>query len=408
MRDGWRETTLGALFAPSNERLGAHESEPTVFSISKYDGVIPADEFFGKRVASAKLDDYKVLLDDAWVYSTIHIDEGSIARNTTGTDGVVSPMYTVMRWTSEIDDPGYAELLLRSAEMLAVYSDNAQGSINRRRSLPWKAFASIPIAVPPPGEQRRIVDLIAAVDDAVDAAEAEADTAKTARDEMLTAMLAARDGWRETTLGELADVLRGAVWRKSDEVGAPDDQHEAVVGIGVTTAGGVINRAAMKYVSGLGDKAKRLAAGDTLMVMSNGNHSRIGNAYAIPDDFVGMPFSAFQAAVRVRERDVVTPTFLSILLGSEELQQAFTDSAAGSTGLGNLKVTYLRAIPIALPPIDEQRRIVATVKSVDDALDAARATAESLRTLRSNLLTVLLSGEHEIPASYDALLGEVA
>ena len=105
---------------------------------------------------------------------------------------------------------------------------------------------------------------------------------------------------------------------------------------------------------------------------------------------------------------MVTPTFLSILLGSEELQQAFTDSAAGSTGLGNLKVTYLRAIPIALPPIDEQRRIVATVKSVDDALDAARATAESLRTLRSNLLTVLLSGEHEIPASYDALLGEVA
>lgn len=41
-------------------------------------------------------------------------------------------------------------------------------------------------------------------------------------------------------------------------------------------------------------------------------------------------------------------------------------------------------------------------------IDAARATAEALRTLRSNLLTVLLSGEHEIPASYDALLGEVA
>ncbi len=298
-------------------------------------------------------------------------------------------------------------------DFLAIALENVNweelgGRAVKGKTMNKSSLDAVPITLPPLDEQRRIVDLIAAVDDAVDAAEAEADTAKTARDEMLTAMLAARDGWRETTLGELADVLRGAVWRKSDEVGAPDDQHEAVVGIGVTTAGGVINRAAMKYVSGLGDKAKRLAVGDTLMVMSNGNHSRIGNAYAIPDDFVGMPFSAFQAAVRVRERDVVTPTFLSILLGSEELQQAFTDSAAGSTGLGNLKVTYLRAIPIALPPIDEQRRIVATVKSVDDALDAARATAESLRTLRSNLLTVLLSGEHEIPASYDALLGEVA
>lgn len=40
---------------------------------------------------------------------------------------------------------------------------------------------------------------------------------------------------------------------------------------------------------------------------------------------------------------------------------------------------------------------------------SARETAEALRALRTNLLTVLLSGEHEIPASYDVLLeGETA
>ena len=34
----------------------------------------------------------------------------------------------------------------------------------------------------------------------------------------------------------------------------------------------------------------------------------------------------------------------------------------------------------------------------------AQATAAAFRTIRSNLLTVLLSGEHEIPATYDQLL----
>lgn len=387
MRDGWTETTLGEVAnVQQGRRVDADRGEIPVLGATGTVGSWGAATYDHPAIAlgcRGTVGGVRVIRDPAWFGNNV---------------------MAVWPKTSESVLLEYLALALSSADLRAsgVISGAVQLQITR------KPLLGLSISLPPLDEQRRIVDLIAAVDDAVEAAEAEADTAKTARDEMLTAMLAARDGWRETTLGELADVLRGAVWRKSDEVGAPDDQHEAVVGIGVTTAGGVINRAAMKYVSGLGDKAKRLAAGDTLVVMSNGNHSRIGNAYAIPDDFVGMPFSAFQAAVRVRERDVVTPTFLSILLGSEELQQAFTDSAAGSTGLGNLKVTYLRAIPIALPPIDEQRRIVATVKSVDDALDAARATAESLRTLRSTLLTVLLSGEHEIPASYDALLGEVA
>lgn len=96
--------------------------------------------------------------------------------------------------------------------------------------------------------------------------------------------------------------------------------------------------------------------------------------------------------------------FLAIALENVNWDELGSRAVKGKT----MNKSSLDAIPITLPPPDEQRRIVATVKSVDDALGAARATAESLRTLRSNLLTVLLSGEHEIPASYDALLGEVA
>ena len=94
-----------------------------------------SDEYFDKRIASANLDAYKPILQDGWAYSTIHIDEGSIARNTLGCPGVISPMYTTMRWISEDDEPTFFELLLRSPQMLAKYRDNAQGSINRRRIL---------------------------------------------------------------------------------------------------------------------------------------------------------------------------------------------------------------------------------------------------------------------------------
>ncbi len=62
-----------------------------------------------------------------------------------------------------------------------------------------------------------------------------------------------------------------------------------------------------------------------------------------------------------------------------------------------------------MPPVVEQETQLLTLDASFDAAAAAREAAGALRALRSNLLTVLLSGEHEIPSSYDALLeGEAA
>ena len=100
-------------------------------------------------------------------------------------------------------------------------------------------------------------------------------------------------------------------------------------------------------------------------------------------------------------------SFLRHLLVS----RPFTDAAVARSGRTKMpKINRAELMSIEVPDIepDEQASIAADLDSMRDAADAARATADALRTLRSNLLTVLLSGEHEIPSSYDALLGEVA
>ena len=62
-------------------------------------------------------------------------------------------------------------------------------------------------------------------------------------------------------------------------------------------------------------------------------------------------------------------------------------------------------IEICLPPIAEQKRIVDVVSSMDDVIQAAERAVVEAKNLRSGLLSDLLSGEHEIPVSYDGLLG---
>lgn len=396
MREGWREAKLGDLFEPSNARLGEHVAEPVVFSVSKYDGVIPAHDFFGKRIASANLAAYKKLPAEDWVYSTIHIDEGSIAHNKTGVDGVVSPMYTVMKWVSPLDDPLYVEHLLRSREMLAVYADNAQGSINRRRSLAWRSFEQIKVRLPPLAEQYRIVDLIAAIDQAAEAANNEAAAGLSSVSSLVAAGVERADAKKVKRLGEVMTIVRGGSPRP---IASYETQHldgYPWIKIGDISADGmyVDSTATRIRAEGL-SKTRLIHPGDFIL----SNSMSFGRPYisritgCIHDGWLAL--SDYSHALDAQ--------FLYYLLRGADVQAQFASLAAGS-GVKNLKKDSVASVKVGLPSIEIQREIVARATAAREVADAARTHADALRTLRSNLIAVLLSGEHEIPSSYDHLL----
>jgi restriction endonuclease S subunit len=60
---------------------------------------------------------------------------------------------------------------------------------------------------------------------------------------------------------------------------------------------------------------------------------------------------------------------------------------------------------VFLPPLIEQKRIAEVVESLDRSVSLNDDALMSARNLRAALLSDLLSGNHEIPASYDQLLG---
>lgn len=369
MREGWKRITLGDVFDVSTTKLGAHTEEPAVFAISKYDGVILSGDYHDRRVASAKLDGYKVLDVDAWAYSTIHIDEGSIARNNHGFAGVVSPMYTILKWVSEDWAPAYFEHLLRTPEMLSTYKGMAQGSINRRRSLPWKTFAAIEVEVPPLEEQQRIVDLIGSLDDAIDAADAAAETARASTGELRRDMLAPRDGVETVTLKDVARWGSG------------------------------------KYVA----KENRVAAGRYPILGANGEIGRT-DSFLYDEDLITVGrVGACGEVHRCSGKSWVSDNALVARPEAENFEYVYqavqgVDYSALISGTSQPLITQtaLLGVSIAWPPADERCRIAALLTDSAAAVAAAETYASTLRSTRSELLTVLLSGEHEIPQTYEA------
>jgi type I restriction enzyme S subunit len=80
--------------------------------------------------------------------------------------------------------------------------------------------------------------------------------------------------------------------------------------------------------------------------------------------------------------------------------------ASSGTGMfASITGKNLKEFKILLPPLLEQKRIVEIISSIDEVIEKNRIAIAEAQNLRSGLLSDLLSGEHEIPTTYDKVIG---
>lgn len=193
------------------------------------------------------------------------------------------------------------------------------------------------------------------------------------------------DGWRSFRLGDVADISRGTSWGSDNERRDPVDGALPVLGIRNVQARLEIDD--LLWLHGLKPSAiasSTVQTGDILMVGSNGNPARIGNAVQI-DEPGRYLYASLLFGLRPR-REAVDPDFLYFAVVAPGVQTAISDAVQGTTGLSNLKITTLRDLPIDLPPLDEQRRIAKVLRSVDEAIALERQCRDQAKTVRASLL----------------------
>ncbi len=76
----------------------------TVLSCTKYDGLVPSLEYFGRRVFGNDTSTYKIVPLKHFAYATNHIEEGSIGYQNRFNEALISPMYTVFKTNGQVHD----------------------------------------------------------------------------------------------------------------------------------------------------------------------------------------------------------------------------------------------------------------------------------------------------------------
>jgi type I restriction enzyme S subunit len=135
------------------------DKELIVMSCTKYDGLVPSLEYFGRKIYSDDLTTYKIVKKGQFAYATNHIEEGSIGYQTKCDEALISPMYTVFQTDNTIND-NLLFRILKSHEYIHQYQKRMEGSIDRRGGLRWDEFSKIKVPVIDFEEQNAINNIL--------------------------------------------------------------------------------------------------------------------------------------------------------------------------------------------------------------------------------------------------------
>ena len=280
------------------------------------------------------------------------------------------------------------------ADLVEMSHGTTMKHITKQKLLPH------PVLLPPPAEQRRIVDVIESVDTYIAALEERAEIARTARSALLHDLLSnPGPDWTETKFGEVAQFVRGPFGgslKKSifvDAGYAVYEQQHAISG-DLAEARYFIDQE--KF-----DSMQRfhLLPKDIIMSCSG----TVGRVAIAPEELARGVIN--QALLKVSANPSVNPHYLYTWMSSDWFQREIGANKGGGVQQNITSVAVLKKIPISVPPLAIQIEISEIADTTGNQIAALFAYSNKLRNLRSALLSDLLSGNHEIPTSYDELLG---
>ena len=132
-----------------------------LLSVTMNDGVKPRSEIEGKDNSSEDKSNYKIVRKGDMVYNSMRMWQG--ANGISPCDGIVSPAYTVLMPTQEINN-GYFAALFKSANMINEFRKNSQGMTSDTWNLKYPQIETIKIQIPSVSEQDKVSELFGVLD----------------------------------------------------------------------------------------------------------------------------------------------------------------------------------------------------------------------------------------------------
>lgn len=350
-------------------------------------GVVPRDAVYGsqlktKKQQATKAGDLLVAEIDAKVGGV-----GIIPPELAGS--IVSSHYFLYEIDESICLPKFLEFYVRHGAVEIQFQDFVRGSTNYASI---RAHHTLELQIPLPhlDEQRRIVarieELIAPIEDARGLrAEAREEAASLVGGSVVELFTLRRgEDWTDYRLGDLTKEIRH---------GTSEKAHDEPYGTPVLRMGNIQNGRLdltdLKYFN-LADRHREkllLQRGDVLVNRTN-SPELVGKC-AVFDEEGEYTYASYLIRLRF-DLDRVVPQLVAAYINSPIGRAYMFSNRKQMTGQANVNSKALRAMPISLPAVGEQRILVYYLDSLQVQVDELTALQDATQAELDSLLPAVL------------------
>ena len=240
-------------------------------------------------------------------------------------------------------------------------------------------------------EQRKIAAILSSVDNAIEKTQAVIDQARIVKRGLLQVLIEGeRDTWRASTLGSLAQVNPEQLGSRTD----PDYLLE-YLDISAIEQPGVIGDTRTLRFEDAPSRARRVVREGDILVSTVRPYLR--NFARVRQALDNLVVSTGYAVVR--PGDGVDGRFLYQQILSSGFVEYLKPRMSGSN-YPAVTAHDVRAYPLFLPPLPEQRKIAAILSGMDDAIEKTRAFIDQAQIVKRGLMSVLLTGALRVTPRY--------
>lgn len=201
------------------------------------------------------------------------------------------------------------------------------------------------------------------------------------------------DGWQLVPLSDVATVQTGLALGREATTAPVSRPYLRVANV----QDGYLDLTEVKSVVVEQDEVTRysLLPGDVLMT-EGGDFDKLGRGHIWRGEIEGCLHQNHVFAVRPKNGNLI-PEYLANLTSSEYGRRYFLSCSKQSTNLASINSSQLKAFPIPLPPLPEQRAIAAVLSAWDRAIRQTTDLIAAKRRIKQGLMQQLLTGKRRFP-----------
>lgn len=390
--DGWGSEFGNMIFDQISNK--DHNSDFPVLAITQEQGAIPREMIdYHVSVTDKSLESYKVVEVGDFIIS-LRSFQGGIEFSRYR--GICSPAYVILRLRHGHSED-YFRHYLKTDRFIAQMIKNLEG-LRDGKMISYKQFSELELPTPPRDEQQKIADCLSSLDDLIAAETYKLDTLKTHKKGLMQ-QLFPREGetvpglrfpefreageWKETLFGKL--VVKSFYGTSSS---TSNTGKYPVLRMG-NMVDGALSFSNLAYID-LDEKsfAKiRLAPGDILLNRTN-SPDLVGKV-SIFDQDIECITASYIVTYRL-DRAQVVPEFCNLILNTPRCQRKIRALARPSISQANINPTaFKNELTVALPNIEEQRRIVSCFSDIDERISSQIKKIELLKVQKAGLMQQL-------------------